>query len=137
MPGLDRVAVEVDVRVEVLAFAVLVRAAAEIPGVVTQIGDAGEGADQVEEGARLDGIVQRGVGGAELANLLHRGLAAQLAVLVARIAALEGRELRQQRFGGGGVEETVDDHVAEGIAALELRRQRGQSRGHIGIQHGA
>ena len=42
--------IEVDVRVELLAVAVVVGTAAEVPGVVAQVGDAGGGAQPVEKG---------------------------------------------------------------------------------------
>ena len=100
MPVLDRVAVEIDVRIEVLSGPVLVGAAAEVPGIVEKVVDSGQPADQIEERARLDQVIQFRIGTAELANAFDGGLAAELAGLVARVAALERGELREQAFFG-------------------------------------
>jgi len=54
MPGFDRVAIEIDMRIEVLAVAVFVRAAAELIRVVKQVGDACDPVELIEEFARLD-----------------------------------------------------------------------------------
>ena len=92
MPLLDRMAVEIDMRVEILAIAVLVRAAAEIPRIVEQIRNAGDAADQVEKFARLHQVVERGVGAAQATDLLDRRLVAEFAGFVARIAAVRTAE---------------------------------------------
>src|SRR5512146_1953809 len=81
VPLLDRMAVEIDVRVEILPVAVLVRAAAEVPRIVEQVRNASDAADQVEELPRLHQIVERAESRTEPANPLDRRLVAERAIL--------------------------------------------------------
>lgn len=115
----DRMAVEVDVRIQVLAFAVLVRAAAEIVRVVQQIGDAGDLRHQRKKCRGLDEVVERGIARPECADLLDHGLVADLAHFVQRTLGIEVREFRKQSIGCAAIEEVVDDDMPERVAALE------------------
>jgi hypothetical protein len=69
MPGLDRMTVEIDVRVEILSAPVLVRAAAEVPGIVEEIFDARDAPDEIEQRLRADEVVERGICRPEIADL--------------------------------------------------------------------
>src|SRR5690606_1081831 len=102
-------------------------------GVIQQGLDARDAADQVEEGLRARQVVERSPGFAEAADTLDRRLATELACLVTRVAALERRELREQRIGVGGREEAVDDDVAEWIALRERGGVSFGAGGHAGV----
>ena len=131
MPLLYRMAVEIDVRIEILAVAVFVRAAAEVPRVVEKVGNSGEPPDQIEQRRRLHQIVERGVGRTESAHFFDRRLVADLAVFVARVAALERREFGEKLRRIVRREEVVDDDVAERLATRETLRVCGCVGAHV------
>ena len=116
MPAVDRVAIEVNVGVQILPRSVLVGAAAEVMRIVEQIRYPGDRRDQVQKAAALDLLVEFGKGRPQFADPFHRALVAQFSGLVAGVALVEIRELgehpRQEILG----EEIVDEHMAKGFA---------------------
>src|SRR5690606_23315228 len=119
-----RMAVEVAVRIEILAVPVFVSAAAEVPRIVEQAVDAGDAADEVEEFPRLHEVIELRVHRAEFANALDGGFAAKLARLVARVAAFEWRKRVEQAVRDRCGEEFLDDDMAKRIAPRERARMR-------------
>lgn len=133
-PGLDWVPVEIDMRIKVLSFAVLVRAAAEIPRIVEQVIDAGDAADQLEKTARLYGIVQLRVDGPEFANTLDGRFVAEFAGLVARVAALERRKRIEHLLCGRCCEKVVDHDMPKRRRLREPLRKCGRAPGNTGVK---
>src|SRR3990167_5604897 len=118
----DRMAIEIDVRVQRLAVAVVVRAAAEIVRVVEQVGYAGDAGDQPEEILRLDERIESGIGRAQRADPLEYRLAPHLSVFVDGVAGIELRKFRKQGRRNIGLQEAVDHNMTEWLALLELFR---------------
>jgi len=119
VPVLDRMTVEIHVRIQIMALAVLVRTAAEVPRVVQQLGYRRDAADQIEQLARPDQFVEGSVARADSADPLDRGLAAELTVLIARVAALERRKFVEQPRRILCREEIIDDDMAERLASYK------------------
>ena len=113
------VIVEVDVNVEVLPVAVLVRATAEVVGIVEQARDAGDGFDFRKESGRLDELIELPVGRPDLRELFDDGFGPDESHFVEGLLWVEGGELFEE--GGTEVigEELVDDDVAEGLGSME------------------
>ena len=129
------VVVEVDVSVEFLAGEVFVGASADVVGIVEEIGDGSDLADESEEIAALHQAVEALIRRAEFRKIGENGFATGLAAFVGGLAGVEVREGGDEFAAGGSVKKRLDDDVAEGGRGGELALEGGRLGGKSGIEH--
>lgn len=115
----QRMAIEINMRIEVLAFAVLMGATTKIMRVIEQIRNTGDTRDQTQEIGGLDQIVKSGVGRTQPADLFDDRLIANLAVFVQCTLGIESRKFGEQSGGRSLIEEMVDNDMTERFTTLK------------------
>jgi hypothetical protein len=120
MPSLVRVVIEIDVRVKLLAWPVLVRAATDVHTVVEQVGDAREVAEKRRKFCGLEKVVGKCVRTAKRSNILDSRFPAGQATLVEIISAFERRKLSDQSLAKRRCEKLIDGKMWKGIGRSEV-----------------
>ena len=115
-----RMAIEIDMRFQGLAVAIVVRAPAEVVRVVEQVRDAGYPGKLCQEFLALDNVIQSGISTAERANSFAYGLVSHLSILVDGMGRIEFRKFRAQARRDSCLQEVIDHDVAEWVPPLEL-----------------
>lgn len=142
MPAFAGVIVEIDVRLETLAMPVFMRAAAQIERVVDQSFNPGDRADEIEEFACLDDLVQVSIGVSKPTDAIDSRFAAWPTVIPDVVALLKIGELLEQCLRERRGQKAVDDHMAKGPCACKLSTPFPRSRTRLrtddgsGVSHG-
>ena len=115
-----RMAIEIDMRFQGLAVAVVVGTPAEVVGVVEQVGDAGYPGKLRQEFLALDNVIKSAISTTERADPFAYGLVPHRSILVDGMGWIEFRKFRAQARRDSCLQEVVDHDMAEWVPPLEL-----------------
>ena len=126
--------IEIDVRIQLLAIQIFVRAASNVFRIVQQIRNAGDAAHQFQKFRAADHLVELGVGRSQASQVGEHGFAARFAAFVESMSGVEGRELGHEPAAKFWIQKLVDRDVAERLAGGELAVQFGNPVGDAWVK---